>query len=432
MKIKINGRSFIYPDFDIESFDSLGNIKYKLISKIVKSRPSNGDKLQPESYDNFNKIELKDRIVWIQKKDSKTSEYNLENDKNDKYEKNKRSILKNVFSERENHKKNTMVSIKSDGNWYEYPDDQIESWDADGNIKWSDKVHWKFTRNRPKNGDDFIYDDSKSFIKLNNNTINYSNIKFDYKKFNEIDRDSLIKIDDLTILIKSFMRPECVNNLLMSIRMRYDIKILIVDDSKDSLNFDYDKNIKTYNIEFDSGLSAGRNYGVSKIDTPYFLLCDDDFEFTEKTDLVKWLEILKKSDLDILGGDVIMNGRRIDYFGLLEKIDDKLYYKKGFHNETEFYKEYDLVLNFFIAKTKKIKKYKWDDSLKLAEHTAFFFDNKGKLKIGHTELFSINHQQVRDTDYSKFRDRAKNFFKEWMNKSNISEIINFKGEKMKK
>jgi hypothetical protein len=417
MKIKIDGRSFIYPDSDIEWFDSLGNVKYKLMDRIVRSRPNRGDKFEPDNWENFNKTELKDKTVWVSK--SRNSHHN------------------NFEIEKKVEVKKDMVKIKSGGKWHEYPDDQIKSWDSEGNIEWSDKIHWKFLRGRPSKGDEFVYDEAR-FIRLSNKNINKLSLNsvskpvfFDFDKFKSIDRDKLIKIDGLTILIKSFMRPECVNNLLMSIRMRYDIKIIIIDDSENPLNFDYDDNIKTYNIEFDSGLSAGRNFGVSKVKTPYFLLCDDDFEFTDNTDLVNWLEIIKNSDLDILGGDVIMNGNRIDYFGLIEKVDDRLYYRHGNHNINEFYTEYDLILNFFIAKTKKIKKYKWNDSLKLAEHTAFFFEHKGKLKIAHTKLFSVNHQQVRDLEYSKYRVRAKEFFKKWMNDKDISELINFKGEKIK-
>lgn len=313
--------------------------------------------------------------------------------------------------------------IKTYRGYYGFKPDDKDLFEevVDGTFKcWYNKKHCRIE-------DGCIKFDKKFIYRIKNYKMReevYLNI-FDVDEFKKI--KPIIKIDELTILIKSFMRPECVNKLIKSIRRIYDIKIVIVDDSKTPLNFDYDDDIKTYNMEFDSGLSAGRNYGVSKIETPYFLLCDDDFEFTEKTDLIKWLEIFKSSNLDILGGDVIMNGKKIDYFGLLEKVDDNLYYKKGFHNETEFYKEYDLVLNFFIAKTDSIIDNGWDNDLKLAEHTAFFFDNKGKLKVGHTELISIDHQRVVNAVYSKFRNRNQKFFEIWMRKREINRIFGFNG-----
>jgi len=54
-----------------------------------------------------------------------------------------------------------VVKIRVEDRWYEYPDDQIKSWDSEGNIEWSDKIHWKFLRGRPQKGDEFVYGDSK-------------------------------------------------------------------------------------------------------------------------------------------------------------------------------------------------------------------------------------------------------------------------------
>jgi len=339
---------------------------------------------------------------------------------------------------------NNVVSIKYDPqNWFKCPDSHIKFWDKEGNIEWIN-MHPKMLRRKPKKGLKFEYNVDR-FIEYDNLIINKeyiglfikdTNLNTNIEEVNQeiepiiLNDNNLIKIDDLTILIKSFMRPDSVINLIDSIKARYDIKIIIIDDSNPHLNFD-SNNVKTYNIKFDSGLSAGRNYGLGKIKTPYFLLCDDDFEFTDNTNLSKWLEILKNSDLDILGADVIMNGKPIDYFGLLKIINGSLYYVNGNHGSNDYYTEYDLILNFFIAKTESIRNNNWDDELKIAEHTAFFLKNKGVLKIAHTKMFSINHQQIRNHEYNVYRSRAKDFFKNWMRKNNIKEVINFKGEKTK-
>jgi hypothetical protein len=161
---------------------------------------------------------------------------------------------------------------------------------------------------------------------INSNSDQISNLKIDFTQIEDL--------NNLTLLIKSFKRKECVDNLISSIRKFYkNIPIIVVDDSVELEteilpNYDYDENIKTYNIPFDSGLSAGRNYGVSKIETDYFVLLDDDFEFTERTDLNKWLKILKISDLDILGGLVLEKNKSIEYFGLLSNENKTLIYKK--------------------------------------------------------------------------------------------------------
>lgn len=230
----------------------------------------------------------------------------------------------------------------------------------------------------------------------------------------------------VTLLIKSFGRKECVDLLIRSIRKLYRlIKIVVVDDSNPPMNFDYDENIKTYNIEFDSGLSAGRNYGVSKIETDYFILLDDDFEFTSNTNLVRWYHIFIKSNLDILGGDVVENGARSRYIANLERVGDCLTFKDARYNVYEDYSTCDLVLNFFIAKTNSIKLHKWDSELKLCEHTAFFVEHKGKLKVGHTNNISIIHKKVRAPEYNIYRSRSKEFQLNWMVNQKVNKIVNF-------
>ena len=240
-------------------------------------------------------------------------------------------------------------------------------------------------------------------------------------------------LNKITLLIKSFSRKNCVDELIESIRERYsDIDIIIVDDSNPVLKFDYDDNIKTYNIDFDSGLSVGRNYGVSKVKTPYFILLDDDFVFTDNTDLLKFIDIFEKSKLDILGGYVIENNKPLKYFGNFYYDDNT----KSIKAKSEFsdfgeYKKCDIIVNFFIAKTEKIRSFGWDNDLKLAEHTAFFYDNKANLNVGFTDLISINHKKIRYDDYNQYRNRGNYFFNEWMKKRNIQSYENLHGQIIK-
>lgn len=238
-----------------------------------------------------------------------------------------------------------------------------------------------------------------------------------------------IYLDNLTILIKSFLRKECVDRLINSIRNYYkNIKIIIVDDSGDpnTYNFDYDNNIKTYNLEFDGGLSFGRNFGVSVIETEFFLLLDDDFEFTKNTNLIKFMDIMIESDLDILGADVIVDDKKLEYFYNLKLEGDSLYYINEKYEIKDNYQTCDLILNFFIARTNSIKKHKWLDELKLSEHTAFFFEHKTKIKVGHTDKISIDHQRLRTVDYDKYRNRSMSFLKNWMDSKSIKSLIDDK------
>lgn len=271
---------------------------------------------------------------------------------------------------------------------------------------------------------EWYYHESPKNIRHTNTRVKKSDSAIDL----DLLENSLVN-NKITLLIKSFMRNDCVYKLINSIRVNYkNIKIIVVDDSKPRLNFDIDKNIKTYNIDFDSGLSAGRNYGVTKIDTEYFILLDDDFIFTEKTDLNLWLDIMVRCNLDILGGYVIENNKPLKYFGTFyfSEKNKTILTKDEFHDFGE-YKTCDIIPNFFIAKTDKIKEFTWDNDLKLNEHTAFFFKHRNSLSVGFTDKVSVIHDKFRDPNYIHYRDRAKQFLKTFMDKEDINKIITASG-----
>jgi len=269
----------------------------------------------------------------------------------------------------------------------------------------------------------------ESDIRENRNVEYYAKlVKWDLTKFSNVAAiENHKKLNEnVTLLVKSFIRKNCVENLILSIRKFYPtIQIIIVDDSNPPLQFDY-PNVETYNIEFDSGVSAGRNFGVSKVKTKYFVLLDDDFEFTEETCLEKFYEIIERNDVDVLGGQVLEKKIAVQYYGYFS-IDEKnkaVVTERGYQDMGD-YKQSHLILNFFIAKTEKIKKFGWDNKLKIAEHAAFFFEHRDKLKVGYLDNVSIVHKQLRDATYNTYRSRAMDMFNDWIKRKNINYYVNF-------
>jgi len=235
-----------------------------------------------------------------------------------------------------------------------------------------------------------------------------------------------------TLLIKSFLRKECVEALVSSIRKYYkNIKIVIVDDSDLVFNFN-DINIDIYNIKFDSGISVGRNYGIDRINTKYFVLLDDDFVFTSDTKIHLLYQTIESSDLDILGGAVIENSRYLSYNGnfFINEENNTLELRK-LNLQKEVLTVCDIIPNFFIAKTEKIKEIRWDDCLKVAEHAAFFYKCKGRAKVGYTNIASINHCQKSNKNYHEYRKRSMEYFKIWLNKLPFSGFVDINSEKYK-
>lgn len=200
----------------------------------------------------------------------------------------------------------------------------------------------------------------------------------------------------ITILIKTFKRPQVLQRLIDSIkRFQPDVPYIVLDDDDDI------------------GVSAGRNRLVEMCETEYCLVLDDDCVFTEKTDLKKAVEILKERDLDILQlnigegyqGIYKTNGGEVT---MLRTSRDGLY---------------DFVSNVFVAKTAKLRECKWDENLKIGEHFAYFYTHKGKLRIGLTNEVKLEHHHTRVSGYNEYRERALDYVKEFMRKNGISKRI---------
>lgn len=233
---------------------------------------------------------------------------------------------------------------------------------------------------------------------------------------------------DISILIKTFLRPKCLNNLLQSISKFYHLPIIVVDDSGGNTGTEKKDNVLYVYAPFDIGLSAGRNLGLKYVETEYFVLCEDDLVFNENTKLEYLLESINKG-FDIVAGKIILNGEHHSYEGIFNLEGERLYLINQSNCMIDGIPVYDIVQNFFIAKTDKIRGCSWDESLKLGEHLPFFWKYKDKLVVGYDERVVIDHVQYKGTEYLQFRDRAKAYLSEWfIGDTNIKELVNFKGQ----
>lgn len=229
---------------------------------------------------------------------------------------------------------------------------------------------------------------------------------FKYKRF----KNGMV-FEDLTIIIKTFLRPNCLEKCISSIREFYpNIKILVADDSLPS-HIKKRNDINKYLIlPFDTGLSFGRNELLKEVTTPYFVLLDDDTIFTKETKLEYALYVLKNTNFDIVGGIYLPD----KFYGNLRKSDDNKFLIRdfGYYEEVlDGYPVYDFVPNFFVGKTALVRKVGWCNELKVQEHTEFFWRGKGILKSTVLPYFtSINSHERNIELYNKFRFRKDIYF----------------------
>jgi len=199
------------------------------------------------------------------------------------------------------------------------------------------------------------------------------------------------QLQQLTALIKTFERPAKLKRLVRSIRRRYpDLKIIVVDDSRDPVQLD---GVETVVLPYDSGVSAGRNAGLAQIQSEFMLCLDDDFVFNRQTDLMQVVsDIQAQPDIDILAGEVIYLPLRIvhSYAQTPVFATGKQPLKTpgsligGFPVHLK-------VPNFYIARSDRIRLVGWDEKLKRLDHADFFSRAVGVLTVVQNSDFKVLH-----------------------------------------
>lgn len=115
---------------------------------------------------------------------------------------------------------------------------------------------------------------------------------------------SIGDVSNVSIICATIERPDSVTRFINSVRKFYqDISIIIGDQSRDQTELApfYKRNdVKCLRLPFDCGVAYARNECVKAVKTKFILLCDDDFVFTDQTDINIPLQALKnipKSEL---------------------------------------------------------------------------------------------------------------------------------------
>lgn len=241
------------------------------------------------------------------------------------------------------------------------------------------------------------------------------------------------------ILIKSFLRFDSLRKLINSILRFYpDVVIRIADDSKpenessqisaphrniiarilkarDSFQ-QYIKqysNVFFYRLPFDTGLSAGRNFLVEQVKAPYFVIMEDDFIVTKRTDFNKLYQAVSSEDnIVLVGGGVLDWGKTMKRPGEIAIENDK-FIRIPYGDSAPKVKLSDVecipcrfTSNFFMANTELFKRYDlwWEPNIKAGmEHALFFTSIPNELKIYFTRECIINHFPASNRLYVTYR-----------------------------
>jgi beta-1,4-N-acetylgalactosaminyltransferase 2 len=221
----------------------------------------------------------------------------------------------------------------------------------------------------------------------------------------------------VTAIITTFERPEMCLRLIASAREHCpDVRLLVVDDSRNPHEWlEADDRIL---MPYDSGLSAKRNAGVARVGTGWVVILDDDFICTEATDLNRLARIADESGFDILGGEVIEQGTPMRYHGFFDQTGNHVVMRRGWTTENGIH-ACKLIPNFFAARAETLAAHPWDDALKLAEHSAYFWRWQNALKVGWVDSVAVVHDPQRPEGYTEMRMRAREFFQGWLDRQRL-------------
>jgi glycosyltransferase involved in cell wall biosynthesis len=216
---------------------------------------------------------------------------------------------------------------------------------------------------------------------------------------------------EMSIIITTFDRPNLLRALLNSIAKQggkpaylihvIDSGIVPVGES----NREY-----TYTRIGNAGISVARNAGVSVCTTPYFLLLEDDFLFTEETDLLRLYKRVVLHGDDICGGSVKWFGQTQNSTYIMS-IEDRILHKLRVPIPAEYDSQYpvaipvSMVPNFFIGKKRSVANSPWDGTFRTQEHEDFFLTaHSNRLRVTWVPSCSLQHRSVKSSQYKQMRN----------------------------
>ncbi len=225
----------------------------------------------------------------------------------------------------------------------------------------------------------------------------------------------------IAIVMTTFLRDEALFKVLPSY-LQYPVKLYLLDQGlktpeKDKLyNELREKGHYIEYSEFDIGLAAARNKLIEHVEEEYVLLTEDDIEL--KSNPYSLLNYFTNNNLGVLGGLLIRQPENTEqhYEYELEIQNNELIYKKS--------DKINIVLNFALIKRKLFNDVKYDNRLKLVEHTDFYLNLKqiNKWSVNYTRNLLGWHYHEKPESYMIYRERGNDYIKIFKKKWNINKI----------
>lgn len=222
---------------------------------------------------------------------------------------------------------------------------------------------------------------------------------------------ALIK-DNVTIIFKSFERQQMAKRLYQNIQAYYPgVRVIIADDSAKPLELQ-GEHLEVIQLPFNSGLSAGLNRALEKVETPFVIRMDDDELLTPYTNWHGQLRFLMEHpQVDLVAVHLF----DMPFMKSLEK-SSQMYYRQSMREAPKRLliphmtriDEKHIVLgktpNTFIVRREKMKSLGYDEHIRMIDHDDFFWRAAGNMVSAlDTTAYVIHYHNRFDKHYQKYR-----------------------------
>lgn len=228
--------------------------------------------------------------------------------------------------------------------------------------------------------------------------------------------------------ITTMDRPWALERLLLSIAAHHPEATVHVADQSESDDSDGRRQLTerareaglrrppvVHRLPFDCGVSAARNHLADSTPGEYKLFLDDDFVFTDRTDIDAMARLLDTHPrAAVVGGSVSRNGRIRNVGTMLHKHDESLVQVVAANPFGERdglrFRRTDCVPMFALMRGELFAELRWDEALKTAaEHFDFFLRlRQTPHLVLHAPDVTIDHPPTDvPADYARLRWRGE-------------------------
>ena len=251
----------------------------------------------------------------------------------------------------------------------------------------------------------------------------------------ELAVESLERVD---FCVTTFKRPRAIERLILSLGEHCPTANVYIGDQNEALDHRFYSELASrsglvaapeiHHLGFDCGLSVARNHLVTSTPGEYKLILEDDFVFTEKTDVGLLVRLLDgHPSAGVVGGGFAFRERVLQARatlhrkdGALAQIPDKkpLLSYRGIR-----YTVADFVSNFALMRQDLFAHVQWDPALKVFEHTDFFIR---VMDTPYSVLFTpdavIDHPPIEPgLGYDRFRQRDE-YLRQMLEKHQLTRL----------